>query len=275
MTKLLSYTDKGTWIHRLSGSTKLIFFLLWGVTSAMTYDTRILLIMIAVTVTLFALSKTEWRQISAVFKIVMFFMILNVVAIFIISPYQGCSIYSSKTILASFLPGHAVTREELFYLFNVVIKYFTVTPAIFIFLVTTDPSEFAASMNTIGIPYTVAYSVAIALRYIPDVQGDYRRIRNAQQARGIEMSKKAKLSERIKRTSSIIFPLLFSAMEKINIVSNAMELRGFGKKKKRSWYAYRKFQTADYIVLIISGAFCAWALWFTFRDGSRFWNPWG
>lgn len=232
MTKLLSYTDKGTWIHRLSGSTKLIFFLLWCVTSAMTYDTRILLIMIAVTVTLFALSKTEWRQISAVFKIVMFFMILNVVAIFIISPYQGCSIYGSKTILTSFLPGHAVTREELFYLFNVVIKYFTVTPAIFIFLVTTDPSEFAASMNTIGIPYTVAYSVAIALRYIPDVQGDYRRIRNAQQARGIEMSKKAKLSERIKRTSSIIFPLLFSAMEKINIVSNAMELRGFGKKKR-------------------------------------------
>ena len=190
MTKLLSYTDKGTWIHRLSGSTKLIFFLLWCVTSAMTYDTRILLIMIAVTVTLFALSKTEWRQISAVFKIVMFFMILNVVAIFIISPYQGCSIYGSKTILASFLPGHAVTREELFYLFNVVIKYFTVTPAIFIFLVTTDPSEFAASMNTIGIPYTVAYSVAIALRYIPDVQGDYRRIRNAQQARGIEMSRR-------------------------------------------------------------------------------------
>ena len=140
MTKLLSYTDKGTWIHRLSGSTKLIFFLLWCVTSAMTYDTRILLIMIAVTVTLFVLSKTEWRQISAVFKIVMFFMILNVVAIFIISPYQGCSIYGSKTILASFLPGHAVTREELFYLFNVVIKYFTVTPAIFIFLVTTDPS---------------------------------------------------------------------------------------------------------------------------------------
>ena len=247
MTKLLSYTDKGTWIHRLSGSTKLIFFLLWCVTSAMTYDTRILLIMIAVTVILFALSKTEWRQISAVFKIVMFFMILNVVAIFIISPYQGCSIYGSKTILTPFLPGHAVTREELFYLFNVVIKYFTVTPAIFIFLVTTDPSEFAASMNTIGIPYTVAYSVAIALRYIPDVQGDYRRIRNAQQARG----------------------------EKINIVSNAMELRGFGKKKKRSWYAYRKFQAADYIVLIISGAFCVWALWFTFRDGSRFWNPWG
>ena len=54
-----------------------------------------------------------------------------------------------------------------------------------------------------------------------------------------------------------------------------MELRGFGKKKKRSWYAYRKFQAVDYIVLIISGAFCVWALWFTFRDGSRFWNPWG
>lgn len=274
MTKLLSFQDKGTWIHRLSGSTKLIFFLLWCVTSAMTYDTRVLLIMIAATLALFVISKTEWKQISAVFKIVLFFMVLNVVAIFIISPYQGCSIYGQKTVLADFLPGHAITREELFYLFNVVIKYFTVTPAIFIFLVTTDPSEFAASMNAIHIPYTVAYSVAIALRYIPDVQGDYRRIKNAQEARGIEMSGKAKLSERIRRTASIIFPLLFSTMEKIDIVSNAMELRGFGKKKKRSWYARRPFRAADYAVLIISAAFCAWALWFTFRDGSRFWNPW-
>lgn len=274
MTRLLSYTDKKTWIHRLSGSTKLIFFLLWCVTSAMTYDTRILLVMIVITMALFLVSKTEYRQVSAVFKLVLFFMIINVLGIFLISPYQGTAIYGTKTVLAKGLPGHAITREELFYLFNIVIKYATVTPAIFIFLVTTDPSEFAASMNSVHVPYTIAYSVAIALRYIPDVQDDFRKIRNAQQARGIEMSSKAKLTDRIKRTSSIIFPMLFSSMDKINVVSNAMQLRGFGKKSKRSWYAYRKRKPADVAVLVLTVAFCAWALWFTYRDGSRFWSPW-
>ena len=274
MNRLLSYEEKDTWLHHLSGITKLIFFIVWCLTSALTYDTRVLLVMIAISAALYVMSKTEWRQVSTVFKFVMFFMVVNLVAIFLFSPYQGTEIYGTKTVLAPLFPGHAITREELFYLFNVLIKYFTVVPSVFIFMVTTDPSEFAASMNHIGIPYTGAYSVSLALRYIPDVQADYHRIRNAQEARGIEMSSKAKLTDRIRRTSSIIFPLLFSAMEHIDVVSNAMELRGFGKKKRRTWYAYRKMKRADVAVLILTAVFSAAALVITFADGNRFWNPW-
>ena len=274
MNRLLSYEEKDTWLHHLSGITKLIFFIVWCLTSALTYDTRVLLVMIAISAALYVMSRTEWRQVSTVFKFVMFFMVVNLVAIFLFSPYQGTEIYGTKTVLAPLFPGHAITREELFYLFNVLIKYFTVVPSVFIFMVTTDPSEFAASMNHIGIPYTGAYSVSLALRYIPDVQADYHRIRNAQEARGIEMSSKAKLTDRIRRTSSIIFPLLFSAMEHIAVVSNAMELRGFGKKKRRTWYAYRKMKRADVAVLILTAVFSAAALVITYADGNRFWNPW-
>ena len=274
MNRLLSYEEKDTWLHHLSGITKLIFFIVWCLTSALTYDTRVLLVMIAISAALYVMSRTEWRQVSTVFKFVMFFMVVNLVAIFLFSPYQGTEIYGTKTVLAPLFPGHAITREELFYLFNVLIKYFTVVPSVFIFMVTTDPSEFAASMNHIGIPYTGAYSVSLALRYIPDVQADYHRIRNAQEARGIEMSSKAKLTDRIRRTSSIIFPLLFSAMEHIDVVSDAMELRGFGKKKRRTWYAYRKMKRADVAVLILTAVFSAAALVITYADGNRFWNPW-
>ena len=51
-----------------------------------------------------------------------------------------------------------------------------------LFVSTTNPSEFAASLNKLGIKYSVAYSVALALRYIPDVQKEYREISQAQQA---------------------------------------------------------------------------------------------
>ena len=94
---------------------------------------------------------------------------------------------------------------------------------------TTNPSEFAASLNRIGISYNIGYAVAIALRYIPDVQDDFHKIKNAQEARGIEMSGKAKLMSRIKSTASIIFPLIFTSIGRIDTISNAMELRGYGK----------------------------------------------
>ena len=38
MSRVLSYEEKDTWIHRLSGVTKLLFFLLWSITSMISYD---------------------------------------------------------------------------------------------------------------------------------------------------------------------------------------------------------------------------------------------
>lgn len=273
MTRMVSYQEKNTFIHGLSGFTKLLFFLLWCMLSALTYDTRVLLIMLAFGVVIYIASGTKWKQVSGVFKAVMFFMVINLTCIFFFAPYQGSLIYGTRTDICHLFGNYSLTAEQLFYEFNVLIKYFVVVPSVFVFLVTTDPSEFAASLNGVGVPYTIAYSVAIALRYIPDVQDEFSKIRNAQQARGIEMSSKAKLTERIKRTASIIFPLLFSSMEKIDTVSNAMELRGFGKKKKRTWYARRPLKPADYTVIIISVCFTAAALIFTFYDGDRFFNP--
>ena len=42
-------------------------------------------------------------------------------------------------------------------------------------------SYYRSSLNRIGLPYTASYSLAIALRYVPDVQTDFSRIKNAQE----------------------------------------------------------------------------------------------
>ncbi|MBS7339323.1 MAG: energy-coupling factor transporter transmembrane component T family protein [Suilimivivens sp.] len=273
MSKILSYEEKDTWIHRLSGVSKLIFFLLWCLTSMLTYDTRVLIVMVIFSLVIFKISKTEWKQVGAVFKMVMLFLSLNVIAIFLFSPNQGTHIYGTRTVLFHIAGPYDLTGEQLFYELNVIIKYFTVIPAVFMFLVTTNPSEFAASMNKVGISYNVGYAISIALRYIPDVQGEFTKIKHAQEARGIEMSGKASLISRIKNTASIIFPLIFSSMDRIDTVSNAMELRGYGKHKKRTWYAEKKLKRNDYLTIAFSVLFTVVALIITFADGNRFYNP--
>ena len=62
-------------------------------------------------------------------------------------------------------------------------------------------------------------------------------------------------------------------MERIDVVSNAMELRGFGKKKKRTWYSQRPLVAADKAVIAFSVAFFAVTMIITFMDGNRFYNP--
>ena len=273
MSRVLSYEEKDTWIHRLSGVTKLIFFLLWSITSMISYDTRVLLVMLVLSLVIFAMSKTKWKQVGTVFKFIMLFLCINLIAIFFFSPGQGTKIYGTETPLWHLFGRYTVTKEQLFYEFNVMVKYLTVIPAVFMFIVTTNPSEFAASMNKVGIHYNIGYAMAIALRYITDVQDEFAKIKHSQEARGIEMSKKAPFASRIRSMASIIFPLVFSSMDRIDVVSNAMELRGFGKHKKRTWYSERPFKRNDYLTLVVVVLFTAAAFVITFWDGSRFYNP--
>lgn len=273
MSRLLTYDPKDTWIHRLSGLTKLVFFLVWSIVSMITYDTRVLLFMLISSLIIFRASKIEWKQISTVFNFILFFLCLNLIAVFLFSPYEGVKIYGTQQDLWHIAGNYTITKEQLFYEFNIMIKYFTVIPAVLMFILTTNPSEFAASMNRIGVSYKISYSIAIALRYIPDVQADFTKIKHAQEARGIEMSSKAGLIDRIKNVSSILFPLIFTSMDRIDVVSNAMELRGFGKNKKRTWYSGKKLSSKDITVIVVVLVFAAASLMITFADGSRFYNP--
>lgn len=273
MSKILAYEQKDTWIHELSGVTKLIFFLLWCVVSMLSYDTRVLAVMLVFSLVIFCMSKTQWRQVGAVFNMIMIFLVLNIIAVYIFSPYQGVKIYGTRTDLFHIAGPYTMTAEQLFYEGNMILKYFTIIPAALMFFVTTDPSEFAASLNKVGIHYNIGYAIAIALRYIPDVQGDFVKIKHAQEARGIEMSAKAPLFSRIKNITVIIFPLIFSSMGRIDTISNAMELRGFGKHKKRTWYYARPLRRNDYLTIGVAVIFAVIALYITFQNGSRFYNP--
>ncbi len=271
--RILTYEEKDTWIHRLSGVSKMIFFLLWSITGMLTYDTRVLLVMLGCSVVIFWASKTEWRQVGTVFLFILLFLCLNLLAVFLFSPYQGTVVYGSKTVILELFGDHHITKEQLFYEFNIMLKYFTVTPVVLMFIVTTNPSEFAASLSRLGVSYNISYAIAIALRYVPDVQSDFTKIKHAQEARGIEMSGKASLWDRMKKMSMIIFPLLFSSMDRIDVVSNAMELRGFGKHKKRTWYMGKKLGKGDYAVIVSVAVFMTVAMIVTYADGSRFYNP--
>ena len=273
MPKMLTYEDKGTWIHNLCGVTKLIYFLVWTITAMICYDIRVLAVMVVISFLSLIASKTKFSQVKGVFYFVLVFLLINLFAIYLFAPEHGVTLYGTRHVIGQITNKYVITQEQLFYEAHVFIKYIVIVPSVFTFLVTTNPSEFAASLNRVGIGYKGGYAFALALRYIPDVQADFAKIRNSQAARGIEMSNKAKLTDRIKHTAAIIFPLIFSSMDRIDVVSNAMELRCFGKHKKRTWYMGRPLKTIDFIVIALSVVCMIIAFIVTFSNGSRFYNP--
>ena len=183
------------------------------------------------------------------------------------------NLYGSRTELLHFGGPYTLTLEQLFYHLNVILKNACTIPIVLLFVCTTNPSEFAASLNKIGVSYRISYSVALALRYIPDIQREYREISLAQQARGVEMSKKVSLVKRLKAASAILIPLVLSSMERIETISNAMELRGFGKHNRRTWYAARPFGSLDKLAMVFCIGLMVLSFLLTALNGGRFYNP--
>ncbi len=273
MTNLFNYIDRPSPIHRLTGATKLVCLLLWSLASMVTYDTRILALMPVVSFVLFYISKIRLRDVSFMLGATAVFMVLNNIMVYVFSPQYGVTIYGTKTVLFTIAGPYIVTAEQLFYHLNLVLKYLAAIPMVLLFVSTTNPSEFAASLSRIGVSYKIAYSVALALRYIPDIQREYHDIAQSQQARGIEMSKKVSLVKRLKAASAIIIPLILSSMDRIEVISNAMELRGFGKNKKRTWYMARRFTAADILSMVLCAVLLAVSILGVALMGSRFYNP--
>lgn len=273
-TKLFSYDIIESPIHSLSGLTKLICFLLLTFAVMYSYDIRVILAVMLFAAYIMKISKIKFSQIKLMVIYVLIFVLTNAVISFLFAPEMGVEIYGTRTVLIE-LPGKFdITAEQLLYSTTKLFKYSSVIPFGIIFLLTTNPSEFASSLNRIGVHYKVAYAVALTLRYFPDVQRDYYDISQAQQARGLELSRKASLFNRIKNGLLIIIPLIFSSLDRIETISNAMDLRGFGKSKTRTWYTSRKMKRADYVAIFISVLiFIATASVSIFINKSRFYNP--
>jgi energy-coupling factor transport system permease protein len=207
-----------------------------------------------------------------VVKIITIFAVVNLLLVFVFSPQYGVGLYGSKHVLLN--AGYfTITQEQLFYEMNLALKYIVTVPLALIFLITTNPSEFAASLNKLHVSYRISYSVALALRYIPDVQTNFRQISLAQQARGYELSPKAKLFQRLKGMGQILLPLIFTSLDRIDQISQAMELRRFGTGKRRTWYMDQPLRTPDWIVLAGVAVIIVIGLFLFHVNGGRFYNP--
>lgn len=273
MTNLFNYIDRPSPIHRLTGACKLVCLIFWSLAAMTSFYTPLLILLTVMALILFRVAKLKVSDISFMLGIMVVYIVLNNLLIFLFSPNHGTTIYGTQTILFRIAGPYVVTAEQLFYHLNVVLKNTCTIPIVLLFVCTTNPSEFAASLNRIGVSYRISYAVALALRYIPDIQREYRDISLAQQARGTEMSKKASLVNRLKAASSILIPLVLSSMERIETISNAMELRGFGKSKSRTWYSSRKFSKMDILCMVVSAMLLLVSLGISYFNGGRYFNP--
>ena len=94
-TKLFSYSQLDTFIHRLSGLTKLICFLFLTTSVMLTFDIRIILGIMVLSLILFKVAKIEFKKVRLMFIYVFIFLVTNFFLTYLFSPMYGVEIYLS------------------------------------------------------------------------------------------------------------------------------------------------------------------------------------
>lgn len=267
------YVDKNTLFHRMDGAAKLIVFAVWTVIVFLFQDLRVFVPLFIIGLLLLLFAQIPYKRIRLLVWVMIVFNLFNSIFTLLITPSYGSEVTGTTTVVMD-LGYNVLTLESIVYVLTLTMKYMSLMPITVLFIFTTHPTRFASSLNRIGVPYKIAYAFNIAFRYIPDLQAEFRNISNAMQARGMGFGKgEGSIVDRVKHFISIAIPLVQSSLQRIEVVSNAMDLRGFGRHTKRTWYSATSWHRADYIIMIVSIAAIMGAIAIRWSGFGGFWYP--
>ena len=103
--------------------------------------------------------------------------------------------------------------------------------------------------------HEIAMTLSIALRFIPTLLDETERIMKAQASRGVDFNHGG-LFKRFGAVIALIIPLFVSALERSEELANAMIVRGYDPRAKRTRYRLLRFTWRDAIAFIlITGLF--------------------
>lgn len=269
-----------TFLDRLTGKNKVRLFLLNIVILIATWDFRVILpLSVLYLAALFSI-RPSWKRIWGLVVFVVAVNLFNLFLMWLVEPDYGASIVGGSTVLLRLNGFYVFTRETLWYFLVRFMKFMSTFLVSLVFIQTITPSELAAGLYALKIPYKVCFIVELAFRYIPDIARDFASIRISMQARGTELdSRKAGLLVRLKQNVLILVPLLITSFDRIGNIANAMDLRGFGKGKKRTYYCEHEDGKEDRIVsAVIWGLLVFLAVLIGARlmhaDAFQVWSPW-
>jgi energy-coupling factor transporter transmembrane protein EcfT len=139
-----------------------------------------------------------------------------------------------------------ITREGILQGGFVTWQFASLVIAAAILTLTTSPSDLVGGIERLlrpfrrlGVPVgEIAMMVSLALRFLPMMHGEYRRLRMAQMARGADFTTGG-IVLRSRAVAALAVPLLLSALRCADELALAMEARGYHRGARSSLREFR------------------------------------
>ena len=238
-----------TFLDRLTGKTKVrVFFVLIFLLIA-TWDIRFIAPLFILSIIGLVSIRPNAKKMTVALIVILLLNLFNLLLMFLVEPDYGLGVVGGSTVIFKITDFYIVTKETMWYFLVRLMKFMATFIFSLTFIQCITPSEMAAGLYSVKIPYKICTIVSLAFRYIPDITRDFNNIRISLQARGLELdSKRTGIMTRLKQYILILAPLVITSFDRVGMVANAMDLRGFGKLKKRTYYAEHEDTKGDKIM---------------------------
>ena len=269
------YTFRDTYVHHLDARNKILLmilfmvgiffqFHLWSTSLLLSgvYFMVLLIIMIVSRVSFFSLFKS----LSG-----MWLFIIILMAIYIFIPNTNYYLPTAFNIGSLEVKWDAFCQSGY-----IVLRLILMISLTMILTSTTKPMDmtyafewYMAPLKVVRFPaHEIAMTLSIALGFIPTLLDETERIMKAQASRGVDFNHGG-LFKRFGAVIALIIPLFVSALERSEELANAMIVRGYDPRAKRTRYRLLRFSWRDLLAfLFIGGIFAGIIVLFVFdRQG--------
>lgn len=231
------YEAKESPIHRLDPRTK-ILMLLAGFVIALVPSSLLHALGVLALVAVYVTLAQSWGAVARIRK---FLLIITIFTIII----WGLLPRGDDVLLLF------IRRESVAFGILAAIKIDAILIMGIVFLATTRNEEIMIGLVKMGVPYVMCFAFSMALRLVPTFAQTGATVVEAQRSRGLEFETGSLLS-RMKAYIPLMAPIFLVSIRNANLMAMALEARGFGVGKKRTFLIQLRMQKSDWIALAVT-----------------------
>lgn len=254
-----SYIYDDTFVHRLDPRVKLIANIIYIVLTFLSFHFITLAILLVPLLILYVIGTKSWKSVFSLLKMP---LLVGVIILFI-------NIYTMKITAKTvdvykvifYLPNtksYAFSYGVIARTLSLITRIFIMIMSTTLFVTTTKPILLTKALEDLMYPlkllfiptHIIAMVISVALRFIPTLLIETKRIMKAQASRGVDF-KNGHLKAKAKAFTTLIIPLFSTSFSKAEDLSNAMETRGYDSYAKRTRYRLLRPTWRDLIVMVV------------------------
>ncbi len=244
------YVDARTWVHRLDGRTKILCLL--GLFSlSLLFSDPLYLLGLSGGVLGLILWAQSLHNLKKIWILLALLFVYNVA----LWPFF---VEGSTPFLT--IGGITVMQEGVLHGVGMGLRLNAMLISGIVLLSTTAIEELGEALNRLGVPRSLAFSLSLAFRWVPNLLGSVGAVIQAQRSRGLDVQSKGFLGK-IRRYPPLIVPLIGHSLRQTNLLAMALESKGFGAGQVRHPLFASKMNGSDFVALVAIAALVTGSVW--------------